>query len=78
MANASIDALVAAIAAEDTVIQSAILLINGIAKRISDAVTAALAGGATAAELAPITAVVADIQAQSTALSDAVAANVVP
>lgn len=78
MANASIDALVAAVTAEDTAVQSAIVLINGFSKRVSDAVAAALAGGATAADLAPITAVVADIQAQTNQLATAVAANTGP
>jgi len=58
--------------------ESATVLINGIAARIQDAVNAALAGGATAAELAPIQAEVDALNADSSALAAAVAANPVP
>lgn len=64
-----------AVAAEDTVIESAIVLINGIAAQINTAIAAALAGGATGAQLAPLNNVVADITAQTTALANAVQAN---
>lgn len=70
-----IDTLVADVAAEDTVIDSAVALLTGIQARIDAAVTAALANGATAAELAPLTALSADIQAKTKALGDAVIAN---
>lgn len=63
------------VAAEDTVIKSAVVAFSGIQKRIDDAVAAALAGGATAAQLAPLTALSADIQANTKALADAVAQN---
>jgi hypothetical protein len=71
----SIDNLVAAVAAEDTVIASAITLINGIAGMISTAIAAALAGGATAAQLSALTAVATDVTAQAAAISAAVVAN---
>ena len=74
MAQSS-DDLITAVAQEDAVIDSAIVLINGFAKRLADGIAAALQGGATAAELAPLTALSADIQAKSKALSDAVVAN---
>jgi len=60
-----LDDLTAAVAAEDKVIDSAILLINGIADRIK-------AAGTDPAALAVLT---ADIQAKGTALAAAVAAN---
>ena len=74
----SVDDLVASVAAEDAVVDSAVLLLNGITQRIADAIAAALAGGATAAELAPLTTLNADIQAKTAALSAAVAANTPP
>jgi hypothetical protein len=75
MAVPVIEALVASVAAEDSVIDSAIMLINGISAQISTAVAAAMANGATAAELAPLTDLNTSIQAKSAALSAAVAAN---
>jgi hypothetical protein len=57
--------LQAAVAAEDTVIQSAITLINGIAQRIIDA------GGDPAA----LDALTADIQQQAASLAAAVQTN---
>lgn len=54
---------------------SAVQLINGIAARIQAAVDAALAGGATAAELAPVQAEVDALKQSATDLGNAVAAN---
>ena len=54
---------------------SAVALINGIAARIQEAVDAAVANGATAAELAPVTAEVALLNAKADDLAAAVAAN---
>jgi len=54
---------------------SATLLINGIAARIQAAVDAAIANGATPAELAPVTDEVAALRKSSDDLSAAVAAN---
>ena len=75
MAVKPIDDLVAAVAAEDTVIDSAIELINGFSQRLADGIAAALAGGATAEELAPLTALKTDVDAKAAALSAAVTAN---
>lgn len=72
---ASVDALVTTVAALDTVVDSAVALINGFSQRLTDAINAALAGGATAAELAPLTALNTDLQNKKQALADAVAAN---
>ncbi len=54
---------------------SAVALINGISARVEAAVAKALANGATAEELAPISAEVDALKASATALGDAVAAN---
>jgi len=54
---------------------SATTLINGIAARIQTAVQAAVANGATEAELAPVQAVVDGLNTDSAELAKAVAAN---
>jgi hypothetical protein len=72
---AAVDNVVAAVAASDTVVNSAIVYINSVPQLIQTAVTAALNGGATAAELAPLTALVTDLQAKSSALQAALTAN---
>jgi hypothetical protein len=72
---ASIDQLVTDVKAEDTVVDSAVLLINGFQQRLKDGIAAALAGGATAAELSVLSTLSTDIQAKSKALSDAIVAN---
>lgn len=71
----SIDDLVASVALMDVAVDSAIALLNGISQRIADAIAAALAGGATAAELAPLVKLNDDVKAKTTALSDAIFAN---
>jgi hypothetical protein len=70
-------ALTAAVAAEDTVIDSAITLIGGIPQVVSDAVKAALlaAGTADAAAQTAADAAAADIQGKTTALQTALTAN---
>ena len=78
MSVPSIDQLVADVAALDTVVDSAVAALNGIAARIDAAVAAALANGATAAQLAPLTALSADIQTRTASLAAAVAANTGP
>ena len=64
---AALDDLKAAVAAEDTVVDSAVTLLKGL----KDALDAAIASGDPAA----LTALSADITAKTKALSDAVAAN---
>lgn len=71
----TIDDLVAAVAAEDAVIDSAVALINGFQQRLTGAIAAALAGGATADQLKALVTLKDDVAAKSKALSDAVAAN---
>ena len=75
MANPTLDALAAAVTKIEDTADSAIALINGIAARIQAAVDAAIAGGATAAELAPVQAEVDSLNAKADALGAAVAAN---
>jgi hypothetical protein len=58
-----------------TVAASATALINGIAARVQAAVDAAIAGGATAAELAPVQAEVDALNSNATSLAAAVSAN---
>lgn len=73
--NPTIDALVTQVETDQTVIGSAVTLINGIAGMITAAVNAALAGGATAAQLAPLTDLTSSLAATDTTLAAAVAAN---
>ncbi len=73
--NPTIDALVTQVTASEDVIASATLLINGIPVLLQAAIDKALAGGATAAQLAPLTALNTDLKAKSDALAAAVAAN---
>jgi hypothetical protein len=62
--SASTDLLVAEVAELKTVVDSAVLLIQGIADRFKNVTT-----------MAEVEAVVADLEAQKTALADAVAQN---
>lgn len=75
MASPILQPLEDQIAATDTVIDSAIVLINGIQAQIATAVAAAIANGATAAELAPLTDLNAGLKAKTDALAASVAAN---
>jgi ABC-type branched-subunit amino acid transport system substrate-binding protein len=54
---------------------AAVVLMNGFADRVTAAVNAAMANGATAAQLAPVTDEVNALKASSAALSAAVVAN---
>ena len=67
--------LTASVTAEQGAVDSAIILINGISQRVADAVTAALAAGATPAELQSLTDLRTSLDTQTTALASAVAAN---
>lgn len=75
MANPTVDAVIAQVAATDTVIDSAIKLITGFHDIIAKAVADAVAGGATAAELMPVTDALNDIKNKTNELSTAVQAN---
>lgn len=74
----ALDRLRADVAAENTVIDSAVIMINGISKQIHDAVDAAVAAGAKSSDVAALTALADDVEAKSAALSAAVAANTAP
>jgi hypothetical protein len=57
------------------VMQSAEVALNGVAAKVAAAVQAALANGATAEQLAPVSDLVVALNNESTALATAVAAN---
>ena len=59
----------------ETVIESATVFINGSADRTEAAVEAALAKGATEAELAPLRELVTETRAKADELASAIAAN---
>ena len=75
--SVDLTALTAAVAAEDTVIDSAITLIGGIPALVSQAVKDALVanGAADAAAQAAADAAAADIQAKTSALQTALTTN---
>ncbi len=75
MANTLLDALASQVKANTDIEASAVTLINGFAARMDAAIAAALAGGATAAELAPIQAEVDAMKASASALANAITAN---
>ena len=75
MASAILTKLDAEVTKATTVMASAVILIKGIAARVQTAVSAALANGATAAELAPVQAEVDALAASSTDLANAVIEN---
>jgi len=70
-----ISALQTAVANETTVNQSAITLIQGFGQRLSDAIAAALAAGATDAELSALNDLQTTLGTNADALAAAVAAN---
>lgn len=78
MTNPTLDALAAQVDATKGVIDSAIIFINGFAARLDAAVAAALANGATAAELAPVQGEIDALKAKTDALAAAIAANPTP
>ncbi len=65
----AIDDLVDAVAAENTEIDKALAMLNGIPGLIDAAVATAMAKGATAAQLAPLNDVKADILTHAAALA---------
>ncbi len=75
MANPSLDALSAQVTRATTVETSAVALIGGIVQRIADAVAAAIANGATAAEIQPVADLGTALDAETTTLQDAITAN---
>ena len=75
MANPVLADLQAAVSRDTDVVNSAVTLINGIAARIQAAIDKAIANGASEAELQPVIAEVATLNANSDALAAAVQAN---
>ncbi len=75
MANPAVDAILAAVSAATSVDDSAIAFITGVPALITAAVAAAVANGATAEELAPVSQAALDLQAKSDALVAALTAN---
>jgi len=78
MPNPILVALEAEVAEATTVMASAVTLINGFAARVQSAVDAAIANGATEAELAPVQAEIDALNASGDALAAAVLANTEP
>jgi transposase len=70
--------LTADVAAEAGAVQSAVTMLSGIGALISDAVAAALAAGATPAQLQALSEANLAIATQTRQLADAVAANAPP
>ena len=75
MAKQVLDDLTAEITAATEVEKSAEVLILGISDRVKAAVDAAIANGATAEELKPVSDLGAALKAQSDALQAAIVAN---
>lgn len=73
--NPILQALADQVTATTSAEASAVMLINGIAGRIADAVAQALAGGATAAQLQPVNDEVVALRASADALAKAIADN---
>ncbi len=75
MASQVLADLAAQVKANTDAEDAAVIVLNGIAARIEAAVQAAIANGATAAELAPVSDEVASLKKSSDALSAAIVAN---
>lgn len=72
---ADLQPLIDEITQADTVIDSAVVFIAGIPALIAAAVAAAIAGGATAVQLKPVTDLGDTLKAKAQALSDAMTTN---
>ncbi len=75
MASPILDQLTAQVTETTGVEQSAITFIGGIQQMIDDAVAAALANGATAEQLQPVSDLSTAMEAQTQALAAAIAAQ---
>lgn len=71
----TLEDLTTEIAAAETVIDGAIIYINGVPGLIADAVAKATANGATAEQLAPVAALGGELKAKADALQAAIVAN---
>jgi len=74
-ATEQLAALSAQVTKARTVEESAELLIRGISQRIADAVAAALANGATQAQIQPVADLGTALDAETDKLNDAITAN---
>jgi hypothetical protein len=75
MANQAIQDLTDEITEAESVIDGAVTFVNGVPALIAAAVQAAIANGATAAELAPVSQLGNDLKTKAAALKDALVAN---
>ncbi len=75
MATADLQPLIDEITAAGTVIDGAVVFVQGVPGLIQTAIDAATAGGATAAQLAPVQAVADDIAAKAAVLQAAMLAG---
>lgn len=75
MANPVIGDLVAATAKAKGAMQSAVVFINGFGQKLKDAIAAALANGATEAELEPLQTLDDELNAEADNVAAAIAAN---
>lgn len=75
MSSPILDALAAQVKANTDAEASAVVVLNGLAARIDAAVAKALANGATAAELQPVSDEVSALKSSADALSAAIVAN---
>jgi hypothetical protein len=78
MTNPVVGTLVTDVTNAKGAMESATVLLNGFQARLDAAVAAALANGATATELQPLSDLSAAFEADTTALTAAVAANPAP
>ena len=75
MAAVNIQPLIDQVKADDDVVDAAVIWINGSNARIQTAIDQALANGATAAELQPLTDELAVQKSKVQAIADAIKAN---
>lgn len=75
MANQILNVLIEEIAQTEGVEDSAIAFIVGVPKLLADGIAAALANGATEADLQPLTALKTELEAKRQALAAAIVAS---
>lgn len=75
MANATLQEDIEQVRRTNGVLQSALVWIQGNGARIQAAIELALANGATAEELAPLSAIVDETEAKANEVAAAIAAN---
>ena len=75
MANPAVQQIIDAATAAKSVDDSVLAYVSGVPKLINDAVAAALAKGATAEELAPLSTLATDLAASTAAVQKAITDN---